>query len=97
MKTNCNILKLIYNTLFLHKYPISLIHFVTQRCNARCPYCFVDFKSEKDELSIEKIEKIALSSGKTLRNVALTGGEPFIREDLTEIFNRTDKALNIFF
>ena len=87
MKKTCNILNLLYNTFFLHKYPISLIHFVTQRCNARCPYCFVDFKSEEEELSLEEIEKIAMSSGKTLRNVALTGGEPFIREDLTEIAN----------
>ncbi len=77
----------IYNAIISHKYPLSLAHFVTQRCNARCPHCFVDFKSAEHELNLEQIEKIANSTGKCLRNVALTGGEPFIRDDFFEIAN----------
>lgn len=73
------------NAFILRKQPIYLIHFVTERCNARCPHCFVDFKDGKDELSLEEIEKLSLTSGNCLRNVALTGGEPFIRQDLFEI------------
>ena len=79
------LVKEIVNALILHKYPVSLIQFVTEKCNAKCPHCFVDFSKMKHELTLEAIEKIALTSGNCLRNIALTGGEPFIREDLFEI------------
>ena len=85
MKKKWQIIPNLYNALISHKYPVALIHFVTQRCNAKCPHCFVDLKTEKDELTIEEIEKIASSTGNCLRNVSLTGGEPFIRNDLFEI------------
>lgn len=75
------------NAFLLRKNPVYLIHFVTERCNARCPHCFVDFKDKNGELTLEQIERIASTSGKCLRNVALTGGEPFLREDLFEIAN----------
>lgn len=84
-KKQWNYLYNLYNAFISHREPVQITHFVTERCNARCPHCFVDFKSSENELNLEQIEKIALTSGKALRNVALTGGEPFIREDLFEI------------
>ena len=84
-KKNWNYIFNLYNALLLHKYPVSLTHFVTERCNASCPHCFVDLNKTKDELSLEQIEKIASSSGNALRNVSLTGGEPFLRSDFYEI------------
>ncbi len=77
----------LFNALITHKFPITLTHFVTQRCNARCPHCFVDFKNAQNELTLEEIEKITKTTGSCLRNVALTGGEPFIRDDFFEIAN----------
>lgn len=73
------------NALITHKEPVSLIFFVTEACNARCPHCFVNLKNRDNELSLDKIEKIAKTTGNALRNVALTGGEPFLRDDLFEI------------
>lgn len=84
-KKNWAIIPNVCNAFFTHKYPVTLTHFVTQRCNARCPHCFVDFKSAENELNLEQIEKIASTTGPCLRNVAITGGEPFIRDDLFEI------------
>lgn len=57
MKDAWNITKNIYNALVTHEEPVSLIQFVTQRCNAKCPHCFVDFKTANDELTLEAIEK----------------------------------------
>ena len=85
MNKNRNIIKELNNTIFKHHYPMYLIHFVTERCNAKCEHCFVNFKTAEDELSLENIEKIASTSGPYLRNVGITGGEPFIREDIFEI------------
>lgn len=85
MKNKCGLLQNLYNALILHKYPVYLVQFVTERCNARCPHCFVDLKTESNELKIDEIEKITKTTGKCLRNISITGGEPFLRDDIIEI------------
>ena len=83
-----NILKVLKNVYISKKEPISLIHFITNRCNARCSFCFIDFDDPntfKGELSLDEIDKFTRTLGKSLLNVNLTGGEPFARKDITEI------------
>ncbi|MBS3151728.1 radical SAM protein [Candidatus Woesearchaeota archaeon] len=83
-----NLAKIALNSYVLKKEPISLIHFVTNRCNARCKHCFIDFDHPdvfKGELSLEEIEKLTKSFGRSMLNVNLTGGEPFLRKDFFEI------------
>ncbi len=65
--------------------PPSLIFFVTSRCNARCSHCFY-WKSlnKRDDLTFEEIKKVSLELGQ-MDSLALSGGEPFLREDLKEI------------
>lgn len=68
--------------------PMSLVHFVTRRCDARCEHCFIDFDApvtESDNLSITEIETIAKHIGDLLVNVNITGGEPFLVRDLWSI------------
>lgn len=80
--------RFLYNALVDRTYPISLVHFVTNRCNARCPFCFIDFDDPKtfhNELTLNEIEKITKSLGPIIKNINLTGGEPFIRKDLVDI------------
>jgi MoaA/NifB/PqqE/SkfB family radical SAM enzyme len=75
--------------VYLHrKYPVSLVHFVTNRCNARCPHCFIDFDdevSQRSQMSMEEIDRLAQHLGPSLVNVNLTGGEPFLRRDMVDI------------
>jgi len=83
-----NLARIVLNSYVLKKEPISLIHFVTNKCNARCKHCFIDFDHPdvfKGELTLEEIEKLTKSFGKSLLNVNLTGGEPFLRRDFFEI------------
>ena len=89
------ILNLIKNSI-LKNNPLSLVHFLTNRCNARCSFCFIDFKNPKTfkgELTLDEIEKITKNLPKSLVNVNFTGGEPFARKDIFEIaslyFNNT--------
>ncbi len=80
--------QLIKNNYFTKKFPISLVHFVTNRCNARCSFCFIDFDNPetfKNELSLEEIDKFSRTLGPSIQNVNLTGGEPFARKDFVEI------------
>lgn len=80
-----NVLKNLY---FSKKEPISLVHFVTNRCNARCSFCFIDFddpKTFQGELSLNEIDTLTKNLGNSLLNINLTGGEPFARKDLIDI------------
>lgn len=70
------------------RYPFSLVHFVTEQCNARCQHCFIDFDVPSDpasELSLDEIRRLAGNLGPILYNVNITGGEPFLRQDLPDI------------
>jgi molybdenum cofactor biosynthesis enzyme MoaA len=55
----------------------------------RCEHCFykaeIDSKSNKDELSLEEIQKFSRSLKGKIRGISLTGGEPFVRKDLSDI------------
>ena len=61
-------------------YTISLLY----RCNSRCKTCFIWEKDVK-ELTAEEYEKIFKSLGSSPVWVTFSGGEPFLRDDLTEI------------
>jgi radical SAM protein with 4Fe4S-binding SPASM domain len=70
------------------KGPISIVHFITKKCNARCSHCFIDFDNPatfKGELTVGEIEKFTKSVGWQLQNVNITGGEPFLRRDIFSI------------
>ncbi|MDX2495084.1 MAG: radical SAM protein [Desulfuromusa sp.] len=65
--------------------PSELIFFVTSHCNLHCRHCFnwQNLQRSKD-LSLNEIEGLARSLP-TLKNLLLSGGEPFLRKDLVEI------------
>ena len=82
------LLHVLNNVYFKKTEPVSIVHFLTNRCNARCSFCFIDFDDPntfKNELSLDEIDKLTKSLGKSLLNVNLTGGEPFARKDIIEI------------
>lgn len=85
-------------SLVLKTRPIHLTFFVTRRCNARCAFCFYekarDAEEGAPELDLEEIRRVAGSMGPLLW-VLFSGGEPFLREDLTEVsgvFHDTSSA-----
>jgi len=81
--------------------PLSLIQYVTNRCNAKCEHCFFwkDMEHETQELTLNEFRKIASSLKHPLNSISLTGGEPFLRDDLPEIckiFVGINKTKSIF-
>ena len=65
--------------------PLHLTLFVTRRCNASCPFCFYSAgAASKDELTLEEYSRISESTGRLLW-LALSGGEPIMRDDLIDI------------
>ena len=66
---------------------------VTDRCDLRCSYCmpkhFRDFHEPDDWLSFDEIERvIATFTRLGTRRVRITGGEPLVRKDLTQLATR---------
>ena len=73
--------------------PVQIIHYVTARCNLRCEHCF--YKETLDapnpgEMSLETLEKTMGEIGPVLW-YSLAGGEPFLRNDLSDIISLTQK------
>jgi len=73
---------------FSRNQPDYLIFYVTARCNLACRFCFnreyFGVSPERDELRTDEIQKIARGF-RPLNHVILSGGEPFLRQDLAEI------------
>lgn len=72
----------------LHKsgvLPHYLVFFVTKNCTANCRHCLLggDAKST-DELTVQEIERITEHMDPLLF-LLITGGDPFIRKDISEI------------
>ena len=66
---------------------------VTDQCDLRCFYCmpkgYHDFKEPDDWLSFDEIERvIAAFSALGTRRVRITGGEPLLRKDLSQLVSR---------
>jgi MoaA/NifB/PqqE/SkfB family radical SAM enzyme len=64
----------------------QVIYHVTRKCNARCLSCFSWRRTEADdpELTIEELRRLTASTPK-FPWLLLSGGEPFLRDELAEI------------
>lgn len=76
-----------------NKLPFYLVFYPTSRCNARCPHCYnhsrQQLSSPTTELNLEEIDQISKHFGH-IKVLTISGGEPFLREDL-------DKIVEIFY
>lgn len=68
--------------------PNQIIWDITRRCNLRCTHCYNSDVNpgHEQELSTEEIKLILREiRGAGVEHVAYSGGEPFMREDFTDI------------
>jgi len=90
----CKVLRLkAFRAFGLRAYPINFTISVTNKCNSRCKTCNIwRIYEEKpeirvNELSLDEYERIFESiGGGNMYWVTLSGGEPFLRRDLVDIF-----------
>lgn len=81
----------IFKSIVFERNPAHLILHVTNRCNLRCKTCFVDFNNQKGEkeLTLGEIGEV----GRYLKGLVwldISGGEPFLRDDLPDICGQFD-------
>lgn len=65
--------------------PHELIIFISNRCNLNCPHCFWRRDEKRAEMGYDKWRRIASSTGGKLRHLHVTGGEPFLNDDIARI------------
>ncbi|MFH1210771.1 MAG: radical SAM protein [archaeon] len=71
------------------KKPIYLIYFVTNICNSKCNHCFYSKqlnRPENKDLTLNEINNFSKQLGKLIW-LSFSGGEPFMRKDITEVYN----------
>ena len=68
---------------------------VTYRCNARCNMCdcFKDPSKPSEEITLEEIKKLP-----QMAFTNITGGEPFVRQDIPdivrELYRKSDRGIH---
>lgn len=77
-------LRVLQNRLGAVPRPSFCTYLVCNRCNARCQMCDSWKIDRGDELSPDDVRRIFSDIG-TLDVVRLSGGEPFLREDILEV------------
>jgi molybdenum cofactor biosynthesis protein A len=77
-----------------HGRPLNYLRLaVTDRCNLRCFYCMpeegIHYLPKKELLTFEEILKlVSLMATMGISKIRLTGGEPFVRNDLMTLIRR---------
>lgn len=69
------------------KLPLNLTLSVTYRCNSRCKTCNV-YTRKAEELSLDEWDSVFTGYGKRLFWATISGGEPFLRNDLADLVCR---------
>jgi len=74
--------------------PYKLIFAITYKCNSRCKTCNIWKKHIENELSLQEIKLIA-KNYRHFKWLNVTGGEPFLRNDLVNIVKSFKNKNNI--
>lgn len=78
--------KLQKRELMGEKMPKRAMFLVTKKCNLRCKHCFyMPHISSAPEMSFSQIQRLAGSVKNNLEQIIFAGGEPFLRDDFSDI------------
>lgn len=73
--------------------PATIVISPTMRCNLRCIGCYAGDYSKKDDLPIEYVDQV-ITEAKEMGTCffVISGGEPFIRDDMLDIYKKHNDA-----
>ena len=65
--------------------PVISCYYITRKCNYSCDYCSAKDNDSQDlptKKSLEVVDKLFMLGN---RNLSITGGEPYLREDIYDV------------
>ncbi|MFH1509298.1 MAG: radical SAM protein [bacterium] len=71
-------------------YPIDAVLAITYQCNSKCSMCNIWKDQTKGTMEPKEYKKLP----KTLKYVNISGGEPFMRQDIVEIIEAINERCN---
>ena len=83
-----NIAKRVFKSLVIGEVPNYAIVYVDGRCNMHCDFCCYAAMDARNSSTVSPEEwGYAFKRAKSLLHLTITGGEPFLRKDLTQIIS----------
>lgn len=78
--------------------PFLIVISPTMRCNLNCWGCYAGAYNPNEELTTEDVDRIVTEATEMgIHFITISGGEPFIRKDLIEIYRKhSDVAFHIY-
>lgn len=74
------------NKIMGKKIPLQINIHLTDICNLRCNYCYIDFKHAHVDMPLPHLQKILREARKLgTERISLEGGEPLVRNDIGDI------------
>ncbi|OHB36933.1 MAG: hypothetical protein A3C38_03850 [Planctomycetes bacterium RIFCSPHIGHO2_02_FULL_50_42] len=87
-----NLLKhIVYNNINRIPAPALCTFLITWRCELKCSMCSIPEREDKAEMDTAQV-KAVFDQLDTLDVVRITGGEPFVRDDLAEVVRHIIKV-----
>lgn len=71
---------------FPHMLPMNFTVSLLYDCNSRCSTCNI-WKKKCDRMSVDEYKKIFKKIGRAPYWITFSGGEPFLRKDITEVIS----------
>jgi len=78
------------------KAPVTVSLEITSHCNSFCPGCSNVFERGKPELTTSQWQAVIAGLAPLVEEFRITGGEPTLRDDLTEILGEIEKQQKYF-
>lgn len=77
------------NRAELRDYPHLMVISPTMRCNLKCVGCYSAYYKRRDALTTADLDSVfAQAKDLGIRFVVVSGGEPYVREDILDVFAR---------
>ena len=87
-----NIAQRVFKSLVFGQVPNYAIVYVDGRCNMHCSFCCYAAMDARNSSNIMPVDwGNTFKRAKSLLHLTITGGEPFLRKDLTEIISEIIK------
>jgi MoaA/NifB/PqqE/SkfB family radical SAM enzyme len=76
--------------------PLNVMISVTNRCPARCSYCNIPNRQQREMTTDEMISLFDQLKTQGTQRIALWGGEPLVRDDIGYLVDYANKKCNFF-